>query len=1370
MPAQVHAIGEAQNDAEREVIRRLRDSLPDSFHLIHNFELTHQRQTYEVDLAIIAPHAIYLVDVKGTRGTIYWAEGKWHPEGREPFPSPARKIREHARWLKELLFGPRHDAPWIEAVVLLSVPGATLIDPQDHDKRHVKSLAEAERFFRSPQQLNTDWDPSRLTPTGPHLATILTKLKGVGRKPKGLPAYGSWQCEERLGSSDLYTDYRAKNQHLSSGESRRVRVYRLDPYLPENLRQAELTRLGNAAQMLNKLPPHPAIPLCYDAFQSTDGDGWILLTSYLGGESLRRRLDRPQAALTVDEKLRTINLLLSGVAHCHAHGIVHRALSPTTVQLGSGGQVQLNNFELAKPLGVVREGTVIDQLSRRDAGPYMAPEVFGDATQALAPADVYSLGVTIFEVMRRAPPWKDLEEAFACGFIPVEPISSIISNLPAGFDAWLQSLCAENPAQRPTAEAALHELEKLLAPPAPAFPQQVPTPKVEIDYGNLPAGYVLLDKFSVEKKMGSGSFGVAYKVVDTFCDLPRAIKIITQDRASLIQRMKQEYRTLANIPPHPRIVRVLDGNVIQPGDFPYLVFEYVEGTDVHELIKAKKLSLPEAMQMGIQVAEGLAHLHQYRVTHGDIKPSNLLWTEQGIKILDFNVSVRASDGHATGGGSRKYLPPDFDSSIEANEHERQDRDLYALGITLYQAITGQYPWPGEKVPPLGKPPRDPSEWTGFADLAHALIEVLLKAIAPQRSNRFNSAVAFGRALQAVLDSGLRNKPIIPPVTISRGSSGGVAKPNHNPYVDYLLTLYSQSRQTNAGTRGLDDYGRQFYIETELDRSLRPAVLNGKFRLVVITGNAGDGKTAFIQQVEASALRDGGTNEPNASGNGSVFRYGNRVFRSNYDGSQDEGDKVNDIVLLEFFGPYAGKKPKDWPSQETRLIAINEGRLVDFLEKHGERFPHLRKVLREGIKSGQAQDDVAVVNLNLRSVVAEANGQEPILDRLLLRIVEPKFWTACETCDLRNRCYIQHNVRTFQDLTAGIEVRKRLRSLYELTILRSKLHLTMRDVRSALAYMLVGTRDCAEVHTLYEEGNAARILRNFYFHSWNGGAGAEGAFERQGDRLLRLLREIDIGERSEPRLDRGFDFRAPEKLGALMNFEQRGDYPRELLSILFRRLPRDPAETTLHERMIHHREYVSHLRRLYTFESRETEWQPFIPYRSAARMQELLKNPEMTRKETEKIVKAISRGEGVMDPDRLNGKLAIQVRKVDGGTMRSYRVFPADRFKLDVQTLAKSSSYLENSPQALTLSYHDEATGLKAELVINLDVFEMLERLNAGYRPTVEEMQGFYLSLNVFKNVLSSAPYQEVLLTSTGHEFHSIQRQSSGELVMAVAET
>ena len=84
------------------------------------------------------------------------------------------------------------------------------------------------------------------------------------------------------------------------------------------------------------------------------------------------------------------------------------------------------------------------------------------------------------------------------------------------------------------------------------------------------------------------------------------------------------------------------------------------------------------------------------------------------------------------------------------------------------------------------------------------------------------------------------------------------------------------------------------------------------------------------------------------------------------------------------------------------------------------------------------------------------------------------------------------------------------------------------------------------------------------------------------------------------------------------------------------------------------------------------------------------------------------------------------------------------------------------PTGLTLKFDGEA-GSIAELDVNLDVFEMLYRLNHGYRPTVEELQGYYLSLAIFKNLLSSAPYQEVLLTTTGHDFFRVEREVSGRL-------
>ena len=89
-------------------------------------------------------------------------------------------------------------------------------------------------------------------------------------------------------------------------------------------------------------------------------------------------------------------------------------------------------------------------------------------------------------------------------------------------------------------------------------------------------------------------------------------------------------------------------------------------------------------------------------------------------------------------------------------------------------------------------------------------------------------------------------------------------------------------------------------------------------------------------------------------------------------------------------------------------------------------------------------------------------------------------------------------------------------------------------------------------------------------------------------------------------------------------------------------------------------------------------------------------------------------------------------------------------------------FLECLSQALVLVY-DSGDGHKASLRISLDIYEMLMRLNNGYRPSIEEEEGFYLSLAVFKNMLSAAPYQEVLLTESGYEFFQIRRDAQGVL-------
>src|SRR5262249_41852045 len=179
--------------------------------------------------------------------------------------------------------------------------------------------------------------------------------------------------------------------------------------------------------------------------------------------------------------------------------------------------------------------------------------------------------------------------------------------------------------------------------------------------------------------------------------------------------------TLLRIPPHPNVVKVIDADYLDGGGPPYLVFEYLEGTDVKELIERRALSLNDIARLGREVAEGLVHLHRKNGYNIDIKPANLIWTDQGVKIIDFNVAVLAGLPFDTYGGTKKYLPPDFDHVAEQTDQLRIDRDLYALGLTLYQAITGNYPWANSTVPIPGQPGKDPRQFPGCDDLSQKLV-------------------------------------------------------------------------------------------------------------------------------------------------------------------------------------------------------------------------------------------------------------------------------------------------------------------------------------------------------------------------------------------------------------------------------------------------------------------------------------------------------------------------------------------------------------------------------------------------------------------------------------------------------------------------
>ena len=264
--------------------------------------------------------------------------------------------------------------------------------------------------------------------------------------------------------------------------------------------------------------------------------------------------------------------------------------------------------------------------------------------------------------------------------------------------------------------------------------------------------------------------------------------------------------------------------------------------------------------------------------------------------------------------------------------------------------------------------------------------------------------------------------------------------------------------------------------------------------------------------------------------------------------------------------------------------------------------------------------------------------ESLLERMIARMTHERFWEDCASCDLAAICYARHNAQTFQHPSAGPRAMRRLRRIYELTQLRGKLHITLRDLRSALAFTLTSGRDCAEIHRLYADGDAQAILDSFYFSAHLGNPPAEDGSPREHDRLLSLLREADVAAPPQPRLDRRLDYAGLLEDGALVTVDGRGNRDRVLLEQQFAELGRYNRHgrgQTGHA--ADHRRYLDSARRLLYFELHdEKRAQRMLPYPSVLHFMELLSTDASIDDERDSVLRALNRGEGLMAQDRIGG--------------------------------------------------------------------------------------------------------------------------------------
>ncbi len=750
--AEVISFGEPENESERMAIAYLRAHLPASYKLFTNLEIKQGVEIFEIDLILVAPHCVYVVDIKNWHGRIEIIDPKWFPDNYQSYPSPLKKLRKHAKVISSMICDTNRalqelSKVHIQATVLMTADDVQVIDQSGTEGDYVTYLDKrCLDYFQS----NAYIPPHRLRIIKPALPSI---ERAILRKsePKAAPLrYRDWQVEDKLGGNDRYTEYRARNLTMGvSGWTARLRVYQIDPFLEPAAREAEYRLISNAFQAVRQLPPHPNILSVGDFFASHDHDCLVLVTEDVPGQVLRQYIKNQNLAL--ERNLAIMQDILHGLEHAHQQGVIHRNITPDSILITAEGKARLVSFDYARVSN--RTSTIAEEIldDWEKYAAYQAIECQKDPSQASITSDLFSAGVVFYELLTGFPAFEDANQMHERNAVFSVKPSERNPNLSTALDRWLQKLCAFEPKDRfPNGEAALRELTTLAT---------LPNPEIT----NLPPDTILDDRYRVIRRLGHpGSFAVAYQVLDTLGGVVRVLKLVTRDRRSVYERLQQEYKTLLKVPKHPHIVEAIWAGHLKD-DIPFIVFEYVDGQDVEHLIEAK-ISLEQAVEIAQQTASGLDHLHKHQVCHQDIKPSNLLVTEQGVRIIDFNVAVSDSDEMAISAGTRRYMPPSSKPLLNLKPDEKIDRDLYALGIVFYECVTGRYPF-DEPQPPIGRLSHNPSQVEGCEDLSEELVQLLMRAIAPKRTDRFASAEEFEDAIAALPSLRKREEQ---PVTIETG--------------------------------------------------------------------------------------------------------------------------------------------------------------------------------------------------------------------------------------------------------------------------------------------------------------------------------------------------------------------------------------------------------------------------------------------------------------------------------------------------------------------------------------------------------------------------------------------------------------------------
>lgn len=737
MTARFISIGEPAHDAERQALRFLVEGLPTDYTVYGNAWLVERSGViFELDAVIVAPHAVYVVEIKSYRGRIDGTDHDWYIP--YPVPSPLKLNRLTAQALKSQLKRESYQGGqlWVEGLVFLSATTDVCVKgPASRDRIHTRETILA--ALQDPALIERLSGRRSLVPTSTAEKDLLRLVTGVQGGPKPVRRVREYEIVETLDHRETFTELLGRNS-LSSAE-RVLRIYTIPPLATEAQRDRVVERARWEAQVLGRLGRSEGILSADPPF--SDEAGIVLPLERFKGITLTTWAERYGPDTRGKEKagLRARTDLWMRIAQtlddAHRQGVVHRLLRPDVILVEDRAdprEIRVTGFDLAKQLSA--DTSISFTSVADDRLVFAAPEVVNAFSSAEPASDQFSLGAILALLLTGRPLFESTRHLMAARRL-MQRVRDMAQRIPLRLDEAVTRMVEIRPTDRfPSLANAITAVREAREPGARSFPGISVDRKAPLDADSLDRNTRVGTDYEIASRLGEGGMAVVYAARHLVSGRTRALKISRADDAAE-EALRGEYQVLSGLD-HPNIVRVIDLTKMVEGRLT-LIMERVGGETLRQWLAAHPAAEPSAQRrLAEDMLAGLDYLEQKGVTHKDLKPENLLVSDGRLTIIDFSLAGIPED--APYGGTALYRDPTSARWTHAT-------DRFAAALCLFELYAGRHAFEG-RVPEPGQAPavrEDDIDPPGLAAF-------FLKALDPVPEKRFPSARAMRDALLVAL--------------------------------------------------------------------------------------------------------------------------------------------------------------------------------------------------------------------------------------------------------------------------------------------------------------------------------------------------------------------------------------------------------------------------------------------------------------------------------------------------------------------------------------------------------------------------------------------------------------------------------------------